>query len=285
MAEEKNTGSGFAFEPPSARSGNKGMVVVIVIAVLVVLGFSAVVLDTRHRVSSLEQKQAEFLQKADQSFADMESRVKASADAVAAQVGSAQQELAQKAVELQKSQRAAVNRLSKQQQKAIEEVSTEVSGVKTDVDATKTEVASTKTDVANTKNDLEATKTKLEKTIGDLGVQSGLIAHTRDELVALKRRGERNYYEFTLKRGQSPIAVSNVNLQLRKVDPKRNRFTMNVMADDKIIEKRDRNLAEPLQFYTGRDHQLYEVVVFTVAKNEVSGYLSTPKEAPQPMSQ
>jgi hypothetical protein len=73
-----------------------------------------------------------------------------------------------------------------------------------------------------------------------------------------------------------------VSLQLRKVDAKKGKFTLNVVADDRTIEKKDKNVAEPLQFYTGRDHMLYEVVVFSADKNSISGYLSTPKGAPQP---
>ena len=85
----------------------------------------------------------------------------------------------------------------------------------------------------------------------------------------LKRKGERNYYDFTLqKNARTP--VSTISLQLKKVDPKKSKFTVNVIADDKTIEKKDRTCCEPLQFYTGRDHMLYEVVVFTAAKNTIT---------------
>ncbi len=121
------------------------------------------------------------------------------------------------------------------------------------------------------------------RTIGDLGVQSGLVAHNSSELDELRRKGERNYYDFTLqKNARTPVAT--VSLQLKKVDPKKGRFTLDVMADDRTIEKKDRTVAEPLQFYTGRDHMLYEVVVFTAGKNSISGYLSTPKNAPVPVT-
>ena len=93
-----------------------------------------------------------------------------------------------------------------------------------------------------------------------------------------KRRGERNYYEFTLVRGQGPARISTVSLQLKNADPKRGKYTLNVVADDRVIQKKDRTMFEPLQFYTGGDRRLYEVVVFTVDKSKVSGYVSTPKE-------
>ena len=73
-------------------------------------------------------------------------------------------------------------------------------------------------------------------------------------------------------------------MQLKKTDPKRGKFTLNVIADDRTIEKKDRTVYEPLQFYTGRDHLLYEIVVFTADKNSITGYLSTPKNAPKPIT-
>ena len=115
-------------------------------------------------------------------------------------------------------------------------------------------------------------------------MQSGLIAHTRDDLEVLKHKGDRNYYEFTLIKGAAPQAISTVSLQLKKTDPKKGKFTLNVTADDKTIEKKDRNVAEPMQFYTGRDHMLYELVVWSVDKKQATGYLSTPKNAPVPVT-
>ena len=151
------------------------------------------------------------------------------------------------------------------------------------VEGVRTDLGSAKTDIASTRTDLEATKAKLEHAMGDLGVQSGLIARTRDDLEELRHRGDRNYFEFTLQKGKS-TPVSTISLQLKKADQKRSKFTLNVIADDRTIEKKDRTVAEPMQFYTGRDHVLYELVIFTVSKNQVTGYLSTPKTVPAPIS-
>lgn len=202
----------------------------------------------------------------------------ASMETLADQLGITKKELAERAAELQRQQRASEARLQKEHQKEITAVSGEVAGVKT-------EVGGVKTDVASTKTDLEATKAKLERAIGDLGIQSGLIAHTRDDLEALKHKGDRNYTEFTLSKNKRPTPVATVSLQLKKTDPKRSKFTVNVMADDRTIEKKDRTANEPIQFYSGRDRQLFELVVWTVEKDKISGYLSTPKGAPQPVTQ
>jgi hypothetical protein len=80
------------------------------------------------------------------------------------------------------------------------------------------------------------------------------------------------------------VPVSTVSLLLKKTDKKKGKFTLSVVSDDKSIEKKDRNMNEPLQFYTGRDKLLYELVVFNIDKDKVSGYISTPKTAPAPIS-
>src|SRR5215469_3127420 len=201
----------------------------------------------------------------------------AEAETLGQQVGLTKKELAAKAAQLQSAQREAEARLAKEQKEQITAVSGDIAGVKTDVGGVKTDLGSTKTE-------LEATKAKLESTIGDLGMQSGLIAKTRDDLEVLKHKGDRNYYEFTLMKGAKPQPVATVSLQLKKADAKRGKYTMNVTSDDRTIEKKDRNMNEPIQFYSGRDHLLYELVVWTIDKNKVTGYLSTPKSAPVPVT-
>jgi hypothetical protein len=100
----------------------------------------------------------------------------------------------------------------------------------------------------------------------------------------LKRKGERNYYEFTLQKGGPAQNVGTIKLQLKKVDVKRSKFTLNVSSDDKSIEKKDKNLDEPVQFYSGKSPALFEIVVNNMSKNQVTGYLSAPKSAPSPIS-
>src|SRR5215467_1782904 len=198
-------------------------------------------------------------------------------ETLAQQAGMTKKELAQRTAQLQAEQRAAAARLEEQQKASITAVSGDIAGVKTDV-------GGVKTDLGTTKADLEATKAKLQSTVGDLGVQSGLIATTRSDLEVLKHKGDRNYYEFTLLKGAKPQPVSTVSLQLKKSDPKKGKFTLNVTSDDKTLEKKDRNISEPIQFYSGREHLLFELVIWTVDKNKATGYLSTPKNAPVPVT-
>jgi hypothetical protein len=117
---------------------------------------------------------------------------------------------------------------------------------------------------------------------GDLGVQSGPIASSHMDLEALRHKGDRNYYAFTLLKGAQPQPVSTVSLQLKNVDTQAAMFTLTVTSDDKTIEKKDRRIGEPIQFYSGRDHLLFELVIWAVDKSKATGYLSTPKGAPVP---
>jgi hypothetical protein len=160
--------------------------------------------------------------------------------------------------------------------KKLSEVNTQL-GTKANIE----DVNKLSGDVTGVKNDLDETKGKLERASGDMGVMSGLIARNHDDLEDLKRRGDRNYFEFTIQRAKTPQHVGPVAIALNKTDSKKSKYTITVLADDKSIEKKDRTAGEPVQFYvkgTGRNSP-YEIVVFDVNKNTITGYLSTPKSA------
>jgi len=253
-----------------------GRWILLILAVLYVAGSLYFLFDLRGRFDQMSKSQAASAAQIEELNKRMQS-AEAEAETLGQQVGMTKKDLAQRAAQLQAQAKAAEARLAQQQKEQISQVSGDIAGVKSDV-------GGVRTDLGTTKTDLEATKAKLESTIGDLGVQSGLIAHTRDDLEILKHKGDRNYYEFTLLKGAKPQPVSTVSLQLKKTDPKRSKFTLNVTSDDKTFEKKDKNVAEPIQFYSGRDHLLFEVVVWSVDKNKITGYLSTPKNAPVPVT-
>jgi hypothetical protein len=140
-----------------------------------------------------------------------------------------------------------------------------------------TEVGTVKSDLSSTKAELDKTIASLKSVSGDLGVQSGLIATNGKELAALKALGERNYFEFNLGKTKQPQRVGDVMLQLKKADQKRNRYTLDITADDKRVEKKDKGVNEPVQFYTSKARQPYEIVVNEVKKDVIVGYLATPK--------
>jgi chromosome segregation ATPase len=182
-----------------------------------------------------------------------------------------------------------LEREQQQQAQRVAAVSSEVGQVKEQASTANTRIAEVSGDVSSVKNDVAATRTELEKTIanlkatqGDLGVQSGLIATNGKELAALKALGERNYVEFKLAKTKAPQKVGDISVLLKKTDPKKNQYTIDVIADDKKVEKKDKTINEPVQFLLSRATQPYELVVNEVRKDMIVGYVAAPKvQAPR----
>jgi DNA anti-recombination protein RmuC len=237
--------------------------------------------------SRLTTQQVELTEAKDQNkklaadLRETDARLQVATDELGKSLGLTQKQMDTRAEEIirrEAAQEANSKRLESAQQQTAQQVtavSSEVSNVKTDVGGVKTDVAKTQSDLANAISQLTSMR-------GDLNGHSSLIARNHDELEVLKHRGDRNYYEFTLTKGQKK-PVGTVSLELKKSDAKKSKFTLVVYSDDKSYEKKDRNLNEPLQFYSGKEPQLFEIVVNSVsAKNTVTGYLATPKNAPAP---
>ncbi len=249
----------------------------VLIAAMAVFGYVGYSAGTRLSQDVAKQQEQNKiltaqLDQANTRIADLKSHMEITTQ----RLGLTQSELAQaksRAEAIRKEQQTSDQKLTEQltlAQKENEEklgaVATEVGGAKKDIEATK--------------SDLEATKGKLERSLGDMNVMSGLIAHNRGDLEELRRRGDRNYYEFTLQRSKNAQRVGPVQMALAKVNPKKSKYTMTVIADDRTIEKRDKTAGEPVQFYVKGSSRMapYEIVVFDVGKNQISGYLATPKD-------
>jgi hypothetical protein len=179
---------------------------------------------------------------------------------------------------------ANLQKVQQEQAQRVSAVSTEVNQVKDQAVAANTRIGEVSSDVGNVKSDVAATRSELEKTIatlkatqGDLGVQSGLIATNGKELAALKALGERNYTEFKLAKTKAPQKVGDIAVLLEKADPKNNRYTIRVIADDKTVQKKDKTINEPVQFLLSKATQPYELVVNDIKKDLISGYVSAPK--------
>jgi hypothetical protein len=250
--------------------------------VFYIIGSLVLILHTRQTLATNEGLQREINQRLIQRQLDTEAQLGASTEALARRLGVDEHEfqlqIEAKSGNLHRQQRDLAKLMQaqaeqqQQQQQQVGQMAGEVSSIRS-------ELGSAKTDITNTRAELATANSKLDHAIGDLNGQSHLIARTRDELEELRHKSDRNYYEFILTKGGAPTPVSSVSLQLKKVDVRKNKFTLNVIADDRSIEKKDRGVAEPLQFYTGRDRVLYEVVIWTTEKNRVTGYMSTPKTA------
>lgn len=261
---------------PQNESGSPVVRTILMVAAVVYLVGSVIfMVQAQIRISDMEKKQAASQAEILKKMTDSNAQMKAQLNVLADNAGMNHKELSKKAAELQAREHETESRLKADEESTKQQigaVTNEVTGVKGDV-------VKVSADVTDTKNDLAVTKGKLEHAIGDLNKHSELIATSHDELEMLKHRGDRDYFEFTLQKDKTPTHLSIVSLQLKKTDPKKSKFTLYVLAEDKKIEKKDRTINEPLQFYTGRDRALFEVVVNTVDKNTVTGYLSTPKNA------
>jgi hypothetical protein len=249
----------------------------LLIAGLALIGYAGHSVQTRlEQELSKNEEQNKILtaqlEQANTRIADLKGQV----DVTSQKVGMTQAELADarsRAEAIRKQQIASDQKLTQQITTAQKESEEKIGAVVTDVSGAKKDIEATRTD-------LEATKTKLDRAAGDMGVMSGLIARNHDDLEELKRRGDRNYYEFTIQKSKSAQRVGPVQIALNKTDQKKSRYTITVLADDKSIEKKDKTSGEPVQFYMKGSARLtpYEIVVFDVGKNQITGYLSAPKD-------
>jgi len=133
------------------------------------------------------------------------------------------------------------------------------------------------TDVTGVRTDPDATKNNLQMARSEMGT---LIARNHDEIDQLRHMGTRDYYEFTVNRkGGAQKIGSVVQVELKNTNQKKSQFTINVLADDRTFEKKNRSVNEPIFFYTGGSRAALELVINKVTKSSASGYLSVPKAA------
>lgn len=135
-------------------------------------------------------------------------------------------------------------------------------------------------DVSNAKSDLDKTKQNVADLVNSYGMTrtrfGTLIARNHQEIDALRKLGERDYYEFTLVR-HKPIHLANIGLDLKNTNKKHYRFTVALLLDDVWIKKDHRTIDEPIFFTTSGAQSFCELVVNKVDKDFISGYISTPK--------
>jgi len=144
------------------------------------------------------------------------------------------------------------------------------------------QLADTREEVTKTREDLQgklnATRDELNGSITRSHDElNGSIATTHEELVALQKRGERNYYEFRLNKSKTFDRVGPITLSLRKVNLKHKSYNLAMMVDDAQLEKKNVNLYEPIWITFADRPQPLELVVNRVQKDLVTGYLSEPK--------
>ncbi len=285
------------------RSGNRSgeasvpPVAIVLLVLIAVLVGATLYLYLELRTAKTEM--AEKFQTYEEQLAALEGSVNRTSREVGSQVAevkgivaSAEEEISQTAQKVEQrvlgrtqTLEKALEQSKQQQQAALQEVGGKLTELSAVASTANTKVGELSGEVDTVQADLVQTQEELRKTIedltsvrGDLGVQSGLIATNGKELNALRRLGQRNYYEFDIQKSKTAQRVGRIQIRLRDANEKKNRFTIEVMADDKTIEKKNKTLLEPVQFYVIGSKTPYEIVVNKLEKNRIAGYLATPLE-------
>ena len=280
-------------EPPAAAPSNsflpEGLKTALIAALMAGVGYLLYDSSQFQRKTSADlaalSEQLKVLDSRDKAGQARLSSLKGELSETQQAVGTTRQELLRKtAAQIEGESRKTKAELN--QAIASKADSTQVQAIKKDADAkigqVTTEVGGVKTDVGNVKTDLAATKRDLEGTQRQLidvnQTLTALVAKNATELAELRRKGERDYFEFEIPKKNVPTKVEDVRLVLTRTDPKKGKYNMQVMVDDNKLEKRDRTVNEPVQFLVGRSRLRYEVVINWVQKDKVGGYLSIPKD-------
>ena len=190
--------------------------------------------------------------KAEQEKADEQLATQLATKASTTDVAAVRQEATTKAAEVQQNADAKIG-----------SVSGEVKVVAAGLDVTRKDLADSRRDITDVRTSLSAQ-----------------IARNAGELAELRKKGERDFFEFDIAKPKKNemSRVADIQLQLRKTDPKKAKYDMLIQVDDSRLEKKDRTANEPVQFLVGRDKLRYEIVVNFIDKDRIRGYLSTPKD-------
>lgn len=276
--------------------GSKGVVIALTAGLVLALAGDAYLLkrssDTNDQMAQVQAETQDKIAKLGDATTElMQQRIKALDDEISAAMKGASatttSALKRTQADVLKHSQELAAKLQEQQQQVSSQIGdlkeatttadSKISAVSSDVGNVKTEVTTVKADIASTQSSLEKAVADLKRVNGDMGVMSGLIATNGKDLAALRELGERNYFEFDLTKKMADKRIGNVTLKLKNADAKRNRYTLEVLADDKRVEKKDRTVNEPVQVYVSGYRQPYEIVINQVKKDAVVGYLSTPK--------
>jgi hypothetical protein len=130
--------------------------------------------------------------------------------------------------------------------------------------------------VTNVRTDLNSTQNDLKMARSELGT---LIARNHEDIDQLRRLGERDYVEFTINSRNKQEKVGSVLVTLRGTNPNKKQFNLSLVVDDVRMDKKNLPINEPMFFHQGTDRRPLELVINTVAKDKVSGYISMPKSA------
>jgi len=139
-------------------------------------------------------------------------------------------------------------------------------------------IQETQDSVKKTRADLES---NLQSTRDDL---NGSIAKNHDELVALERKGERNFYEFDIQKSKQFQREGPMSISLRKSNSKHKYCDLELIVNDSEVSKKHVDLYEPILFNPEGYSQPLQVVINAIGKDDVRGYVSEPKYKPSELA-
>lgn len=279
--------------PQPARSG-KGWKIALAVVAVTFLGFNVYLLS---KVSYVEGQAEVQRQELTQQIATLEEQLAQRQGASARELESLRQEVHKTSQVAFSNARSQARRESDRVAKMLEEkqkaqaereqqLISELGGVKDqtatnrfDLNQVRDTVDGVQGEVESTRSKLDETSENLAKTRGDVGQLSGQVGSHAEQIEKLRRQGERDVIEFTLAESKDLSRVGDVSVRLKDTDPGKNRFTIEVLANDQLIRQKDRYANEPVQFYPDGFGAAYQIVVTDVAKDKVSGYLIRPKFA------
>jgi len=287
---------GGAYVPPASQPGSSIMKIalgacILAIAIVGYSGYSTRV-ALQDKINSLEQAN----QKSDGHINNLEKE----ATAMASDIDVVRKKLGVTAQDLEVSRKYA-EKLRLQQEESKQQLASEIatkansSEVAAAAKETSSKLAEVQQDanskIGNVSGEVKTVAANLDATKQDLAdsrreitdVKTTLtqqIARNSGELADLRKKGERDFFEFDIKRDKkNPLArIADIQLELKDTDAKRQKYNMVIHVDDARLEKKDRTANEPVQFLVGRDKLRYEVVVNFIDKDRIRGYLSTPKD-------
>ncbi len=264
--------------PPSSpwSFSSHQILFLLVLLLLIVSGVNLYLgITTRRQMDESASKQSDqldLLTRRQDSSDERYAQLRGQFEVTSEKLGLTQQELSRA--------RSLASNIQKQQQQAVQQLNAAIAqkASSEEVDKLQSEAnakfGTLSGDIEGTQKDLNATKEALLNAKGEL---TGAIARTHDELVALARRSDREYFEFNLAKKGARQKVGTIMIELQKADAKKNLYTVNLYFDDKRTPRRDKAVNEPVYFYVQGASSALELVVNKVGKNSITGYMSAPK--------
>ena len=276
----------------------------LIICVVSIMGLGYSLSATRHSVDSVQQRISTLESTADSTahqLAQFRDSSKEEATEIASKLDALTQRLGVTAGDLQKARQQFAQRIKQHQESVDNKLATELAtkASSTDVDAFRQEAVSklavvqevqkdadaklgnVSNDVTVVKGDLASARRDFARDLSDVKTTlNDGIARNAAELALLRKKGERDYLDLDIRRDPKTAfqRIGDIQISVTKTDPKRQKYSVMILADDNHLEKRDRTVNEPVQFMVGHDQLRYEMVINAVNKDRIQGYLSTPKD-------